>query len=100
MGALVPYSRKGADVLLLAQPMKFLDAKDLAAEMDLHPRTLRKWWRRLKVPPTIPAHADNKWSRADAEELKRRWKKCWQKKKRALWKIGGVIVFQSGLAWT
>ena len=33
-----------------------LTTKDLAAAMLLHPRTVKKWWRKLRVPPRIRGH--------------------------------------------
>jgi hypothetical protein len=35
---------------------------------------MRRWWRRLKVPPTLHGCAANRWTEADAQLLLARWK--------------------------
>lgn len=52
---------------------QFVSMKDLAQIMELHPRSVRRWWRKLKVPPTVEAHHCNRWSPADAKKLLDRW---------------------------
>jgi hypothetical protein len=60
---------------------RFVRLKDLAAQMDLHPRTVKDWWRRLKVPPTIRGQACHRWSPKDADKLLKRWRSYWRKKR-------------------
>lgn len=52
--------------------------KGLAVELQLHPRTVKRWWKRLGVPPTIPGHASHRWSERDAERFKRRLAEYWK----------------------
>jgi hypothetical protein len=59
----------------------YVTQKDLAVAMQLHPRTVRRWYKRLKVPPTVPGQACNRWTEADADKLLAKWKK-WHDKKR------------------
>lgn len=54
--------------------MNFHTLKDLAREMQLHPRTVRKLTRVLGVPATVPGHACNRWSDLDRLLLLERWK--------------------------
>ena len=51
--------------------------KDLAAEMALHPRTVKRWWKKLGVPPTVAAHGCHRWSEAAAALLVQRWADYW-----------------------
>lgn len=52
-----------------------VDAKQLSKEMGVIPRTFRRLWKKLKVPPTFRAQAPNLWSRADADLLLKRYGK-------------------------
>lgn len=60
-----------------------LGVKDLARTMGLHPRSIKRWWLRLKIPPTVPGYACHRWSQPDAERLLRAWK-SYQKQKSKL----------------
>ena len=57
-----------------------LTLKDLAQRLQLHPRTVKRWWQRLNVPPTIPAHACHRWSEKDAKRLERACAEYWKKR--------------------
>jgi hypothetical protein len=59
---------------------QFLCLKDLAQMLQLHPRSVKRLYRRLGVPPTIEAHACHRWSPEDAERLIEAWKEHCKKK--------------------
>ncbi|MEI6075544.1 MAG: hypothetical protein WCS94_08230 [Verrucomicrobiota bacterium] len=41
----------------------FYTVKDLAAELLLHPRTVKRWWRKLQCPPDACAASGlHRWS--------------------------------------
>src|SRR6185312_15864641 len=61
-----------------------LTLKDLSAEMLLHPRTVKRWWKRLGVSPYIAGHGSHRWTRAQADSLMRRWRAYWLKKSNRL----------------
>jgi len=46
--------------------------------MQLSPRSVRRWAQKLRVPPTVPGHACQRWSQADAEKLIDRWVEYWR----------------------
>ena len=52
--------------------MPFYTVKDLAAELLLHPRTVKRWWRKLQCPPdACAANGLHRWSeRGKARLLK------------------------------
>jgi hypothetical protein len=51
-----------------------LRLKDIAVLMDnCHPRTAKRWWKKLRVPPTVRGHGAHRWSEADAKKLLLRW---------------------------
>ena len=52
----------------------------LASEMQLTPRTFKRWWKKLNVPPTVPGHASHRWSDQDAALLLKRWEQYWKKR--------------------
>ena len=54
--------------------------KDLAREMQLSPRSVKRWCKVLGVPPTVPGHASHRWTRGDAQKLFERWKAYWQQR--------------------
>ena len=54
-----------------------LSIKDLARKMQLTPKSVIRWARRLNVPPTIPGYASHRWSEADASKLLKAWEKFW-----------------------
>lgn len=56
--------------------------KDLASEMQLHPRSVKRIYKELHVPPTIPGHAAHRWTVEDAERLLRAWAAHWNAKRR------------------
>lgn len=53
----------------------FWTAKDLARHMQLNPKTVKRLAARLKVPPTVEAHASHRWSAQAAATLLHRWAK-------------------------
>lgn len=57
--------------------MKYYTTKDLAAEMLLHPRTVKKWWRKLRVPPSVGVHRCHRWTERKANLLLKRWQDYW-----------------------
>ena len=57
-----------------------LTTKDLAAAMLLHPRTVKKWWRKLRVSPRIRGHGCHRWTHAQAALLLKRWHDYWIKR--------------------
>lgn len=75
-----PFTDRPKPAKNTSQSVKLVDAKDLANEMGICLRTLRRLWKQFHVPPTIPANADHKWSREDANKLIRRRQRYWQKK--------------------
>ena len=48
--------------------------KEIAAALDCAPKTLRKWWPRLGVPPDVRGHGPLKWQDDRAELLMVRFK--------------------------
>ena len=55
--------------------LTLIDGKDAARILGLHPRTFRRLWKRLGMQPTIPAHADHKWSEPDLFKVVSKWQK-------------------------
>ena len=51
--------------------------KDLANEMQLHPRTVKRWWKKLGVPPTVQGHGSHRWDETDAGRLLKAWHDYW-----------------------
>ena len=61
--------------------MGLLTTKDLAREMGLHPRTVKKWWKRLKVKPDACAgNGCHRWTPAAYARLRKRWRAWWAKR--------------------
>lgn len=60
------------EVITIQIDRPLYDTKDIANLMLKHPRTVKRWWKRLKVYPlvTIGGH---RWTRAAVEELLLRW---------------------------
>lgn len=54
-------------------PSEFVALKDLARIMGLHPRSVKRWWKRLKVPPTVERNCCHRWSAEDANKFLERW---------------------------
>lgn len=58
--------------------MSLYTTKDLAAEMLLHPRTVKRWWRKLNVPPdACSGNACHRWTEAGKARLMRAWRDWW-----------------------
>lgn len=55
-----------------------LTLKDLARRWQMAPRSVRRWWQRLGVPPTIPGHSSHRWTPEDAALLERRLAEYWK----------------------
>jgi hypothetical protein len=53
----------------------FAHTKSLAVEMNCHPRTVKRWWKKLNVPPDVIGHGINRWYLRNARKLIARWKK-------------------------
>jgi hypothetical protein len=51
----------------------FVGIKDLARAMGLSVRSVKRWWKKLGVPPTVPGHACHRWSLPDADKLIATW---------------------------
>jgi len=51
----------------------FVSVKELAQLMGLHPVSVKRWWKRLDVPPTVQIHHCHRWSPEDAQKLLDRW---------------------------
>lgn len=61
-----------------------LQLKDIAAAMDVHPRTAKRWWkkldaecRRLRLPrvkPDVIGHGPHRWEPATAARLIKLWR--------------------------
>ena len=61
--------------------MSLLTTKDLAREMGLHPRTVKRWWKRLKVRPDACAgNSCHRWTPAAYAKLLQRWRAYWAKR--------------------
>lgn len=61
--------------------MSLLTTKDLAREMGLHPRTVKRWWRKLKVKPDACAgNGCHRWTPTGSAKLLKRWKAYWLKR--------------------
>lgn len=52
--------------------------KDLAREMQLTPRSVRRWSALLNVPPTVPANSSARYSDRDAARLLSKWRSYWR----------------------
>ena len=61
-----------------------ITAKDLASAMGVSTKTVKRWWKRLGVPPTVPGVATHRWSAADAQRLLKGWRDTWRKRKRTM----------------
>lgn len=60
--------------------MPLLTTKDLARELNLHPRTVKRWWRRLGVrPDACCANGCHRWSPEAVARLRRKWLAYWAK---------------------
>lgn len=52
--------------------------KDLARELQLHPRTVKRWWKKLGVPPDeCNGNGCHRWSPEAVALLKRKWREWW-----------------------
>lgn len=58
---------------------KLYCAKEIAAMLGIHTRTLRRRVKQFRVPPTIPAHACNRWDGRAVKRLLNRIKKHHEK---------------------
>ena len=58
--------------------MSLLTTKDLARAMALHPRTVKRWWKRLKVKPDACAgNGCHRWTATAYARLLKRWQAYW-----------------------
>ena len=48
---------------------KALCTKAVTEMTGMSARSLRRWSRLLKIPPTFPLHSQNEWSQADVDRL-------------------------------
>jgi hypothetical protein len=48
--------------------------KDLACAMLCHPRTVKRWWKKLNVPPFAGKHGAHRWTYRQCLTLINRWK--------------------------
>lgn len=52
--------------------------KDLAVELQLHPRTVKRWWKKLGVPPdACTGNGCHRWTPEAVASLKRKWREWW-----------------------
>jgi hypothetical protein len=49
--------------------MEYVGTKDIARELGTSVRTIKRWWQKLRMKPTIPAHACHRWSVEDKAKL-------------------------------
>jgi hypothetical protein len=49
--------------------------KDLATVMLMHEKTVKRWWRKLNVPPLIAGNRSHRWTQRQATRLIERWQK-------------------------
>jgi hypothetical protein len=52
--------------------------KDIAARMDCHPRTAKRWWKKLRVPPDVIGHGPHRWHTDSFNRLIRLWELYYQ----------------------
>lgn len=59
--------------------MSLLTTKDLARAMGgIHPRTCKRWWKMLGVPPdALQANGLHLWTSGACQELLKRWRAYW-----------------------
>ena len=57
--------------------MKFWTLKDLAVAMQLHPRTVKRWWKLLNVKPSVAGNGCHRWTERRAKLLLKRWSAYW-----------------------
>jgi hypothetical protein len=60
-----------AVVFISASQMHHL--KDIAARMDCHVRTAKRWWKKLRVPPDVIGHGPHRWHDDTADRLIHLW---------------------------
>ena len=61
--------------------MPLLTTKDIARELALHPRTVKRWWKRLKVRPDACAgNGCHRWTPPAYAKLRQRWLAYWAKR--------------------
>jgi hypothetical protein len=53
----------------------------VAVALGLGVDAMKRWSKLLGIPPTIPAHANNKWSPEDKDRLLEAYKAHWRKKR-------------------
>ena len=60
--------------------MPLLTTKDLAVEMRLDVRTVKRWWKRLGVPPdACRVNGCHRWTPAAARRLFDSWSGYWRR---------------------
>lgn len=47
----------------------FFCEKDIAREIGVSPWTVKRWWKKFRIKPTIPRHACNRWNRRAVNRL-------------------------------
>jgi hypothetical protein len=57
-----------------------LTLKQIAARMDCHPKTAKRWWKKLNVPPDVFGHGPHKWHEDTADRLVKRYNDFYAKK--------------------
>ena len=61
--------------------MPLLTTKDIARDLALHPRPVKRWWKRLQVQPDACAgHSCHRWTPAAYAQLLQRWQAYWAKR--------------------
>jgi hypothetical protein len=48
--------------------------KEIAAILDCHPRTAKKWWKKMNIPPDVPGHGPHRWEDETAARFIQRYK--------------------------
>jgi hypothetical protein len=62
---------------MLALTLLAYGLKDLANEMCVCPRTVTRWWKRLRVPPDkCTVKGCHRWSRERADKLLEKWRRA------------------------
>jgi hypothetical protein len=51
------------------KPPVFWTVKDLAVEMDIHPRNVKRWVKRIGIQPDLPGHGPHRWREATARRI-------------------------------
>lgn len=62
-----------ADLPAIEENGALLTNKDIARATQLHVRSVKRWWKRLNVPPFINRNGTHRWTYRQAKIFLERW---------------------------